>query len=79
MAFLLFYFGHQSLKMHTFGACLSPNILIGLAILLLMSSLKELPEYQRLVVLLLGRALPQAKGPGLVVVIPIIDTPIRFA
>jgi len=52
-------------------------ILIGLAILLLMSSLKVLPEYQRLVVLRLGRALPQAKGPGLVVVIPIIDTPIR--
>jgi len=54
-------------------------ILIGLAILLLMSSLKVLPEYQRLVVLRLGRDLPQAKGPGLVVVIPIIDTPIRFA
>jgi len=52
-------------------------ILIGLAILLLMSSLKVLPEYQRLVVLRLGRALPQAKGPGLVVGIPIIDTPIR--
>jgi regulator of protease activity HflC (stomatin/prohibitin superfamily) len=54
-------------------------ILIGLAILLLMPSLKVLPEYQRLVVLRLGRALPQAKGPGLAVVIPIIDTPIRFA
>jgi len=52
-------------------------ILIGLAILLLISSLKVLPEYQRLVVLRLGRALPQAKGPGLVVIIPIIDTPIR--
>jgi regulator of protease activity HflC (stomatin/prohibitin superfamily) len=52
-------------------------ILVGLAILLLMSSLKVLPEYQRLVVLRLGRALPQAKGPGLVVVIPFIDTPIR--
>lgn len=54
-------------------------ILIGLAILLLMSSLKVLPEYQRLVVLRLGRALLRAKSPGLVVVIPIIDTPIRFA
>jgi len=52
-------------------------ILIGLAILLLFSTLKVLPEYQRLVVLRLGRALPQAKGPGLVIVIPIIDTPIR--
>jgi regulator of protease activity HflC (stomatin/prohibitin superfamily) len=45
-------------------------LLIGLAILLLFSTLKVLPEYQRLVVLRLGRALPQAKGPGLVIVIP---------
>lgn len=52
-------------------------ILLGLLVLLLISSLKVLPEYQRLVVLRLGRALPQAKGPGLVVVIPIIDVPIR--
>ncbi|MCS6895274.1 MAG: SPFH/Band 7/PHB domain protein [Bacteroidia bacterium] len=52
-------------------------ILIGLVVLLLFSSLKVLPEYQRLVVLRLGRALPQAKGPGLVVIIPVIDTPIR--
>ncbi len=52
-------------------------ILIGLAILLLLSSIKVVSEYQRLVILRLGRALPQAKGPGLVIVIPIIDTPIR--
>ena len=52
-------------------------LLIGLAVFLLLSSLKVLPEYQRLVVLRLGRALPQAKGPGLVIVIPFIDTPIR--
>ncbi|MCX7764183.1 MAG: SPFH/Band 7/PHB domain protein [Bacteroidia bacterium] len=52
-------------------------LLIALLVLLLISSLKVLPEYQRLVVLRLGRALPQAKGPGLVIVIPVIDTPIR--
>lgn len=52
-------------------------ILLGILILLLIASIKVLPEYQRLVVLRLGRALPQAKGPGLVVVIPVIDTPIR--
>ncbi len=52
-------------------------ILIGVAVLFLLSSLKVLPEYQRLVILRLGRALPRAKGPGLVVVIPIIDSPIR--
>ncbi len=52
-------------------------ILLGLLILLLLSSVKVIPEYQRLVVLRLGRALPQAKGPGLTVIIPVVDTPIR--
>ncbi|GIV24344.1 MAG: hypothetical protein KatS3mg026_0036 [Bacteroidia bacterium] len=52
-------------------------ILLGLLILLLLSSIKVIPEYQRLVVLRLGRALPQAKGPGLTVIIPVVDTPIR--
>ncbi|MCS7188306.1 MAG: SPFH domain-containing protein [Bacteroidia bacterium] len=52
-------------------------IILGILILLFFASIKVLPEYQRLVVLRLGRALPQAKGPGLVIVIPIIDTPIR--
>jgi len=52
-------------------------ILLGLLVLLLLSSIKVIPEYQRLVVLRLGRALPQAKGPGLTVIIPIVDTPIR--
>lgn len=52
-------------------------ILLGLLVLLLLSSVKVIPEYQRLVVLRLGRALPQAKGPGLTVIIPVVDTPIR--
>ncbi len=52
-------------------------ILLGLLVLLLLSSIKVIPEYQRLVVLRLGRALPQAKGPGLTVIIPVVDTPIR--
>ncbi|MCS7163024.1 MAG: SPFH/Band 7/PHB domain protein [Bacteroidia bacterium] len=54
-----------------------PYILLVLALIALYYSILVLPEYQRLVVLRLGRALPQAKGPGLVIVIPIIDTPIR--
>nr|BAL57471.1 SPFH domain-containing protein/band 7 family protein [uncultured Bacteroidetes bacterium] len=52
-------------------------ILLGVLLLLLFSSIKVIPEYQRLVVLRLGRALPQAKGPGLTIIIPVIDTPIR--
>jgi regulator of protease activity HflC (stomatin/prohibitin superfamily) len=47
--------------------------LFGLAL----ASLKIVPEYQRIVVLRLGRVLPQPKGPGLVIIIPVIDRPIR--
>lgn len=45
-------------------------------ILILMSAIKIVPEYQRVVVFRLGR-LAGAKGPGLVIVIPIIDRIIR--
>ncbi|MGQ9864038.1 MAG: SPFH domain-containing protein [Bacteroidia bacterium] len=54
-----------------------PMILIILLIILLIASMKVVPEYQRLVVLRLGRVIPENKGPGLVVVIPVIDQPIR--
>ncbi len=37
---------------------------------------KIVPEYQRLVVFRLGRALPIPKGPGLVLLIPWIDRPV---
>ena len=37
---------------------------------------RVVPEYQRLVVFRLGRALPDAKGPGLVLLIPWIDRPV---
>lgn len=48
-------------------------IVAGLALLLLLSSLRILNEWERGVVLRLGRALPGAKGPGLIVLIPFID------
>ncbi len=47
-----------------------------LLFLILSSSMKIVPEYQRLVVFRLGR-LVGAKGPGLVFVIPIVDRVIR--
>jgi regulator of protease activity HflC (stomatin/prohibitin superfamily) len=48
---------------------------IGLIATILRAA-KIVPEYQRLVVFRLGRALPNAKGPGLVFLIPWIDRPV---
>ncbi len=50
--------------------------LVAVAILLLLS-VKIVPEYQRIVILRLGKVLPMPKGPGLVLIIPVIDQPIR--
>lgn len=60
---------------------LEPNLIIlGIfilfAVILLPISVKIVPEYQRLVVFRLGRALSQDRGPGLVFLIPIIDRPV---
>lgn len=54
-------------------------VVVGVALvaLLLIASLKIVPEYQRLVILRLGKVLPKPKGPGLVLIIPVIDQPIR--
>lgn len=51
--------------------------LIIFFIVFLLASIKIVPEYERIVILRLGRALPDAKGPGIVFVFPIIDYPIR--
>jgi regulator of protease activity HflC (stomatin/prohibitin superfamily) len=48
-----------------------------LGVLLLLMTIKIVPEYQRIVVLRLGKVLPRAMGPGLVLIIPLIDRPIR--
>ncbi len=48
-------------------------LIIGLA--LLISMVRIIPEYKRLVVLRLGRVMG-AKGPGVVIVLPVIDQPI---
>ena len=52
-------------------------VAILVTVFLLFLTLKIVPEYQRLVVLRLGRVLPTPKGPGLVLIIPFIDRPIR--
>lgn len=39
--------------------------------------IRIVPEYQRIVILRLGRVLPRPKGPGIILVIPFVDVPIR--
>jgi len=49
---------------------------VGLVAVILLSAIRIVPEYQRLVVLRLGRYVGKERGPGLVFIIPIVDTPI---
>ena len=51
------------------------SILILIGFVLLLSMIRIVPEYKRIVVLRVGRVLG-AKGPGLVIILPIIDQPI---
>jgi regulator of protease activity HflC (stomatin/prohibitin superfamily) len=51
-------------------------LLVGLGAVILFSAIRIVPEYQRLVILRLGRYVGKERGPGLVFVIPIVDTPI---
>ena len=46
---------------------------IIIAVFFLMSAIKILNEYERGVIFRLGRALPHAKGPGLILLIPMVD------
>ncbi len=59
----------------TTSGCLIGAVFL-IAIVFLGAALKIVPEYQRLVVFRLGRCIG-AKGPGLVLLIPFIDRPVR--
>jgi len=52
------------------------SVVVIFALILIGSAIRIVPEYQRLVVLRLGRALG-AKGPGLIILIPIVDRGIK--
>ncbi|HUX66798.1 MAG TPA: SPFH domain-containing protein [Terriglobales bacterium] len=54
-------------------------ILVVIVALFLMSAVKVMAEYERAVVFRLGRLLPQAKGPGLVLIFPVIDRVVRIS
>ncbi len=53
------------------------GLLVILGILLLVSSIKIVKEYERAVVFRLGRLLKSAKGPGIIIIIPMIDRWVR--
>ena len=46
-------------------------------VILVFMTLKVVPEYQRLVVLRLGKVLERPKGPGIVILIPLVDKAMR--
>ncbi len=58
------------------GLCLVGAVVV-VAFVILTQAIRIVPEYQRLVVVRLGRVLPAPRGPGLVFLIPIIDRPVR--
>jgi len=51
-------------------------VILVLVVLFLANAIRIVPEYQRLVIFRLGRCIGQ-KGPGLVLIIPLIDRPVR--
>jgi regulator of protease activity HflC (stomatin/prohibitin superfamily) len=52
-------------------------VLAFLVILFLISAIKVAREYERGIVFRLGRLLPQPKGPGLFILIPVVDRMVR--
>jgi regulator of protease activity HflC (stomatin/prohibitin superfamily) len=56
-----------------------PIIVLGLAILYVLNSIKILREYERGVIFRLGRVLPDAKGPGIILVFSPIDRIVKIS
>ncbi len=52
-------------------------VLIALAFFFIISAIKILNEYERGVIFRLGRALHWAKGPGLIILIPMVDNLVK--
>ncbi len=54
-------------------------ILVVVVFFFLVSAIKVVTEYERAVVFRLGRLLPHAKGPGVILIIPIVDRFVRIS
>src|SRR5690348_2540783 len=68
--------GDQAMDVGPIVSFLVGLLIVGLLGFLVWSSVRVVREYQRLVVFRLGRALG-ARGPGLVLLIPLVDRPVR--
>src|ERR1700674_5241420 len=55
------------------------SIVVIIVVLYLISSIKILREYERGVIFRLGRLLPQAKGPGVILVFAPLDRIVRVS
>src|SRR5438128_2054364 len=57
-----------------------PIIIVGVIVVIyLLNSINILPEYERGVIFRLGRLLPEAKGPGVILVFAPIDRIVRIS
>ena len=56
-----------------------PVIVVIIVILYIVSSIKILREYERGVIFRLGRLLPYAKGPGIILVFAPVDRMVRIS
>lgn len=54
-------------------------IAVLIIVFFILRAIRIIPEWERAVVLRLGRILPNPKGPGLILVFPIIDSVIRIS
>src|SRR6202162_1720325 len=52
-------------------------VLLFLVVLFLFSAIKVAREYERGIIFRLGRLLPEPKGPGLFLLIPVVDRMVR--
>jgi len=52
------------------------TVILVLLVVFLANAIRIVPEFQRLVIFRLGRCIGQ-KGPGVVIIIPVIDRPVR--
>ena len=52
-------------------------VLLFLLLLFLISAIKVAREYERGIIFRLGRLLPEPKGPGLFILIPVVDRMVR--
>lgn len=57
----------------------SSLFLVVIVVFILVSAIKILKEYERAVVFRLGRVLGRPKGPGLIILIPILDKMVRVS